>query len=331
LLALDLGPSFNRAARQGLLRPAPSDAVCAAPVSGWCTAEATAGWLAQRLADAERDGVVQGLDNVQLPHCPPHAAPGAPAGADLRCRQLRHHLRAMRTLAPQHLLLAAPDRGSERDRVTQHPYANLEGPEDRPLRALGDTAWQADDEVTERFYEAVLRSLQVMARQLQRRLAEDSRWAVFIGRAPQGLERSQLPREAAAPAGKDGPALMWRHSQQMLRLVGRYTGAGHGISSQPIHTWLRPSDLGVTGGYAFLRGSGDDLALNLGRLAPCLAGEPGELVCVWHDRFGTGLVSMLFNDAATEFRARRQHDRGEFIRMDPRHWDGPTAWNGLLQ
>jgi len=334
LLALDLGPSFNRAARAGLPRAVQMDGVCTDPVSGWCTADATARWLAQRLADAERDGVVQGLDNGQLARCPPPAVRNTPTEADARCLGLRHHLQAMHTLARQHLLLAWAPAAQEAGRVTQHPYARMEGPADVPMRNGGDTTWNADDEATERFYEGVLRSLQTMNQNLQLRLLKEPRWAAFIGRVPLGLERSQLPRETAPPAGKDGPSLAHKHRQQALRLVGRYTGAGHGTSSQPVHTWLHPSDLGVVGGYAFLRGSGDDLKLNLGRLGPCLVGEPSELVCVWRDRFGTGLVSMLFNDTATEFRARwdRLHARPtDFMRMDPRHWDGPTPWNGLLQ
>ena len=334
LLALDLGPSFNRAAREGLPRALQTDGVCAEPVNGWCTAEATARWLGQRLADTERDGVVQGLHNALLPRCPPPAVRNAPTEADARCLGLRYHLQAMHTLARQHLKLAWAPSAQEADRVTQHPYAHLDGPEDVPMRNRGDTAWSADDEATERFYEGVLRSLQTMNQNLQLRLLKEPRWAAFIGRAPQGLERSQLPRETAAPAGKDGPSLAVKHRQQVLRLVGRYSGAGHGTSSQPVHTWLYPSDLGVVGGFAFLRGSGNDLKLNLGRLGPCLVGEPSELVCVWRDRFGTGLVSMLFNDSATEFRARWDALNArptDFMRMDPRHWDGPTPWNGLLQ
>ena len=189
------------------------------------------------------------------------------------------------------------------------------------------------DEATERFYEGVLRSLQALSLNLQRRLLQDPRWAVFIGHTPPALERSALLPSQPRPARRP-PSVADLHRSQMQRHVGRYIGAAHGSSGQPIHTWLVPSSTGVHGGFAFIRAPHAALQLNLGRLGPCLSGGPRETVCVWHDRYGTGLVSMLFNADATAFRAHWQpldSQSRDFMRMDPRYWDNPTSWNGILQ
>ena len=333
LLALDLGPSFRLVVLHRIGSPPTPAEVCGAAPGGACSAEATATWLADRLTMAETEAVVHGLAHTDLPLCPAPAAP--PSEADLRCQQLRHHLQALRTLVPQHLRpLWTPD-DDEARRARQHPYARMEDTSWPPVRRQrDDPAWRPIDEATERFYEGVLRSLQTLERNLQRRLLEDPRWAVFVGRTPPALERRLLPPPPKLAAGQAPPSLNHRHHQQMLRHVGRYRGAAFGTSRQPVLTWLVPSSSGVRGGFAFIRQPHGALQLNLGRLGPCLAGEPQELVCVWHDRYGTGLVSMLFNADSSEFRALwRPVDSGsaDFLRMDPQHWDGPTTWNGLLQ
>ena len=333
LLALDLGPSFRHAIGGRPGTPPPPWAVCRAASGAACSADATAAWLADRLAAAETDAVVQGLDHVGLPMCP---APAQPAtDADRRCAQLRHHLQAVRTLTRQHIRPDWQPADEEARRAHQHPYARMEDTSWPPVHhGRDEPAWRPLDEATERFYEGVLRSVQTMQLNLQRRLLAEPRWAVFVGHTPPALERSLLPPAPKAAKGQATPSLANQHRTQMLRHVGHYRGAAFGTSRQPVLTWLVPSSSGVQGGYAFIRQPHGVLELNLGRLSPCLAGEPQEVICVWHDRHGTGLVSMLFNAGSTEFRALWRpvdSSSGDFLRMDPRYWDGPTTWNGLLQ
>lgn len=335
LLALGLGPAFDRAARSAARRIATDEPLCnmVGNVAA-CPADMTARWLAVRLAEAEASAVVQPLNHDELPRCPRSADSQGPSADDVECLRLWHHLQAMRTLARQHIRLSYSTPADEAERAAHGVYAEFKPvEEDKAPRRGGDVSWSPHDEATERFYEAVLRSLHTMQQNLRLRLLQDSRWSAFVSVTPPMLERVRHLK--AMPQVREKH--VWRfqkHRQQMRRYVGRYFGSNSGNSRLHVETWL-DFDVEVFGGFAFVTRYADDFRLSLGRLSACMAGEPDELICVWRDRYGVGLVSMVFNADATGFDAewtRIDAGRNGFTRMEPGyHRDGSSTWNGQLQ
>jgi hypothetical protein len=123
----------------------------------------------------------------------------------------------------------------------------------------------------------------------------------------------------------------------------RYAGVFKGplISNGTSHviTNFFSSGGGPIGGrYLMFYGREPGARVERGDLGPCIPTTPSELVCMWKDVFGAGMVSFLFNADASEFKGewRKNEDyvhgsSNSLIRVEPRWWKERTSWNGSRQ
>lgn len=141
------------------------------------------------------------------------------------------------------------------------------------------------------------------------------------------------PRPPAAarlrPAPQSSPS-----TTDLDRYLGTFKGSFISIGTEFVITRFFLNSGGeMIGEYTTIPYEGSSKNTESGTLDACQALPDSELHCKWHDRHGTGLLVVQFDDSATEFRGNWYDDRRDrrVPHMKREYWLGKTSWNGVRQ